>query len=66
MEKGDTVWFFTPNGGWRTGKYVRTIERSRRKLSMMIIEPTSAYRKQVIVSQDHVKPLEENNDRKEL
>ena len=50
-------WFLPDRGYWRTGIYIRTIERGRR-FGMIEIEPTGKLPKpRLFVKPDHVRPM---------
>jgi hypothetical protein len=61
--RGDIVGFYTPATGYRTGRYVRTVERGR-DFGYVVVEPTMGVpRKQLKLSADFVWKIKDKEEK---
>lgn len=61
MNPGDFVNWWSDATGYRTGKFIRIVERGR-KFGLVQIEPTDAVpRKTVYIQPEHVEPIKTMN-----
>ena len=51
---GDVVWYYNDNGGWRTGRYIRTVERGA-DFGMCVITPLNGGKTDIYVRPEDVK-----------
>lgn len=63
FQKGDVVWYYSESGGWRTGRYLRTVERGV-DFGKCVIMPSYGRKTEQHVRPDSVKLCADCNQRK--
>jgi hypothetical protein len=64
FDRGDTIWYFTNDTGWRTGVFLRAVERGR-KSGMFVVRRT-ADNKEILVKPDDVHEMNGTVERQEI
>lgn len=65
---GDVVWYYSDNGGWRTGRYLRTAERTAEDsphFGMCVIVPSHGSKTGIYVRPEDVTLAKSSNPKRE-